>query len=212
MIEPSELINQSLVDEKELWKNYYRYRKGGNGKYHRNKLVEYHLPLLINIAEKIAWRQPSYIELDDLIQEGAPGLIKAVEEYDENRGTKFNTHAFIRIRRAIFESLRKIYQFYKFRDRQAEASLTDALEVDNTSIVDELQKKELYESMTYLMKGLTREELSVIKRYYFENKTLKEIGKIMDISPQAVQQKRDKILRTLEDRARRKKLGLENFE
>lgn len=45
------------------------------------------------------------LALDDLVQEGALGLLNAVDNYDPNRGTTFSTYAFWRIRGAITHAL-----------------------------------------------------------------------------------------------------------
>lgn len=45
------------------------------------------------------------IDLDDAIQEGIIGLIKAIKSYDETRSSKFSTYAFYVIKQAIVRNL-----------------------------------------------------------------------------------------------------------
>ncbi|MCB0357237.1 MAG: FliA/WhiG family RNA polymerase sigma factor, partial [Bdellovibrionales bacterium] len=63
-------------------------------------------PLIKFIAQKIAIRLPSNIELDDLISSGVIGLMDAIEKYDPTRDNKFKTYAEFRIRGSILDELR----------------------------------------------------------------------------------------------------------
>jgi RNA polymerase sigma-B factor len=56
----------------------------------RDQLVEMHLPLVEYLARRFAGRGEP---LDDLIQVGTIGLIKAVDRFDVERGVEFSTYA-----------------------------------------------------------------------------------------------------------------------
>ena len=64
----------------------------------KERLVEANMRLVINIARGYRSRQ---IPLEDLIQEGAIGLMQAVERFDPDRGFRFSTYATHWIRQAI---------------------------------------------------------------------------------------------------------------
>lgn len=64
----------------------------------RTRLIEANMRLVINIAR--AFRSNA-IPLEDLIQEGAIGLMQAVERFDPDRGFRFSTYATYWIRQAI---------------------------------------------------------------------------------------------------------------
>ncbi len=68
-------------------------------------IVEY-APLVRFIAQKIAARLPSNIELDDLISCGVIGLMDAIDKFDPTRDNKFKTYAEFRVRGAILDELR----------------------------------------------------------------------------------------------------------
>ncbi len=72
----------------------------------KGKLVLEYSPLIKFIAQKIAVRLPSNIELDDLISSGVIGLMDAIDKYDPTRDNKFKTYAEFRIRGAILDELR----------------------------------------------------------------------------------------------------------
>ncbi|MCB0361349.1 MAG: FliA/WhiG family RNA polymerase sigma factor [Bdellovibrionales bacterium] len=72
----------------------------------KDKLIMEYAPLIKFIAQKIAIRLPSNIELDDLISSGVIGLMDAMEKYDPSRDNKFKTYAEFRIRGSILDELR----------------------------------------------------------------------------------------------------------
>src|ERR1700690_1430356 len=72
----------------------------------KDKLIMEYAPLIKFIAQKIAVRLPSNIELDDLISSGVIGLMDAMDKYDVTRDNKFKTYAEFRIRGAILDELR----------------------------------------------------------------------------------------------------------
>src|ERR1700748_1505209 len=72
----------------------------------KDKLIMEYAPLIRFIAQKIAVRLPSNIELDDLISSGVIGLMDAIEKYDPTRDNKFKTYAEFRIRGSILDELR----------------------------------------------------------------------------------------------------------
>lgn len=72
----------------------------------KDLVIAEYAPLIKFIAQKIAMRLPSNIELDDLISSGVIGLMDAIDKYDETRDNKFKTYAEFRIRGSILDELR----------------------------------------------------------------------------------------------------------
>jgi RNA polymerase sigma factor for flagellar operon FliA len=72
----------------------------------RNQIIMDYAPLIKYIAQKIAARLPSNIDLDDLFSAGVIGLMDAIDKYDPSRENKFKTYAEFRIRGAILDELR----------------------------------------------------------------------------------------------------------
>lgn len=78
-----------------------RAAQAGDGKA-RQRLIESNMRLVINIAK--AYRSKA-IPLEDLIQEGAIGLMHAVERFDPDKGFRFSTYATHWIRQSIGRAL-----------------------------------------------------------------------------------------------------------
>lgn len=64
----------------------------------RQRLIESNMRLVINIARSYRCKA---VPLEDLIQEGAIGLMQAAERFDPTRGFRFSTYATHWIRQAI---------------------------------------------------------------------------------------------------------------
>jgi RNA polymerase sigma factor for flagellar operon FliA len=74
----------------------------------RAKLLSNYLPLVKNVAGRMAAGFPKSVELNDLINTGVIGLIEAFNNFDPGRGVKFETFAVPRIRGAILDELRAL--------------------------------------------------------------------------------------------------------
>jgi RNA polymerase sigma factor for flagellar operon FliA len=74
----------------------------------RMKLLSDYLPLVKNVAGRMAAGFPKSVELNDLVNTGVIGLIEAFNNFDPGRGVKFETFAVPRIRGAILDELRAL--------------------------------------------------------------------------------------------------------
>lgn len=69
------------------------------------EMVESNLRLVANIARKSRRFAGHILTLEDLIQEGCLGLMRAAQKFDYRRGYKFSTYASYWIRQAIFRAV-----------------------------------------------------------------------------------------------------------
>lgn len=92
----------SEVDTTRLWHSF----KESKSQEHRRLLIERFAHLVTITAGRLLGPLPAGVERDDLISSGILGLIKAVDQFDPDRGIKFETYAITLIRGAILEMLR----------------------------------------------------------------------------------------------------------
>ncbi|CDF39797.1 unnamed protein product [Chondrus crispus] len=75
----------------------------------KNTLVAANLRLVTSIARKVAstksTKSTAGIALDDMVQEGSVGLIRAAEKFDASRGYRFSTYATWWIRAYVMRSI-----------------------------------------------------------------------------------------------------------
>jgi RNA polymerase sigma factor (sigma-70 family) len=68
----------------------------------RTRLVEEHMGLVRSVAFRY---RDLGLPPEDLVQEGAIGLLAAIDDYDSTRGASFSTYAFWRVRAAVTHAL-----------------------------------------------------------------------------------------------------------
>ena len=95
LIKTSDLLTQE--QEKAL---AHKIKK--NDKNAFNAMVKANLRLVVKIAKK--YMTPEW-QLEDLVQEGNLGLLKAVEKFDPSKNVKFSTYASWWIKQAILRSI-----------------------------------------------------------------------------------------------------------
>jgi RNA polymerase sigma factor for flagellar operon FliA len=73
----------------------------------RERLILDHVPLLQHIAGRLSLELPAKVEREDLLGWGMLGLLAAADAWEPERGLKFSTYAYNRIRGAILDELRR---------------------------------------------------------------------------------------------------------
>lgn len=95
-VEQERLLGKLIVEENDPWA--------------REQLVRSNLRLVVSIAKRYGGRG---MGLGDLIEEGNLGLIRAVDYFDPDRGTRFSTYAawWIKqsIKRALLENVQPVH-------------------------------------------------------------------------------------------------------
>lgn len=127
----------------------------------RDKMVVANLKLVFSIAKKYLFSgQP----LDDLLQEGNIGLIKAVDRYDWRRGFKFSTYATWWIRQQVGrhvadkgKAIRLPVHVYEMTQRIAQAARAFELRHGHAPTVEEIAT--LVDMPTHKVVSLTRASL-----------------------------------------------------
>jgi len=74
----------------------------------REKVIQEFSPRLKFLAVRLASRVPFHVDVSDLIQAGAIGLMDAMKKFDPDKGAQFKTYAEFRIRGAMLDEIREM--------------------------------------------------------------------------------------------------------
>lgn len=158
----------------------------------KNKLIEHNLRLVAHVIKKY---YSNSVEQEDLISIGTIGLIKAIDSYKSDRGTKLATYAARCIENEI------LMYFRSQRKNSQDISVNEPIETDNEgnpltlidliatedTILDDIffvsMSKKLYEYINALESE--RDKTIIVLRYGLNNKkpmTQREVAKMLSIS------------------------------
>jgi RNA polymerase sigma factor FliA len=121
---PQAVQTLSIDATPELWARYRQTRTEAL----RDRLVLYYTPLVKQVVSKWFSNLPDHVSRDDLTSSGIIGLIKAVERFDPDKGFKFETFGYHRIRGAILDELRT-YDIMPRRLRLKAREVQKAIEI-----------------------------------------------------------------------------------
>lgn len=124
----------------------------------RDRMVRANLRLVVNIARGYVGKG---LALQDLIEEGNLGLLRAVEGFDPNVGTRFSTYASYWIKQSIKRAL--INSAKTIRIPAYMVELLSKWRRANVRLTDELGRTPTPEE-TARMLGLARKKLPIIKK------------------------------------------------
>ncbi len=251
------------IETQSLWDEF---RRTGDVEI-RNRLVEKYLYIVKYVSDRLQQKLPRSIPQEDIRSAASYGLIRAVENFDHKRGTRFETYCATRVKGAILDELRardwvprmirnNTSRMNTAREELARemgreptpAELAARLEISRDKVEamiresnfvsmfafsrceEEAQRGEgeerslIYEDKQseapferiflkdlsdHLMTSLTHREKMVILLYYVEDLSMKEIGKVLNISESRVSQIRTTTLAKLRTRVEEVRAALE---
>ncbi len=103
------------IAHQELWECC----RGDRADEGRRDLVNIYARIVKYVAGRMAIGLPHYVEFNDLVSAGLLGLIQAIDNFDHERGIKFETYAIPRIRGSILDELRSQDWFPRSLRRKA---------------------------------------------------------------------------------------------
>lgn len=74
----------------------------------REKVIGEFAPAIRYMAERLAFRLPPSLDVEDLIHAGIIGLMDAIGKYDPSKEAKFKTYAEFRIRGSMLDEIRSL--------------------------------------------------------------------------------------------------------
>jgi len=158
----------------------------------------------------------------DYFQFGIEGLSEAIDRFDPNYGTKFETYAIQRIRGKILDELRKIQikprplgpgepevqysnvSLNSSNDSEDGYNLQEILPNNEDTPEDIYDKNEAKELLVRAIKNLDERERLVLTLYYYENLNYKEIAEVLGITISRVSQIHTKIVNDLKKKLKNK--------
>lgn len=157
----------------------------------------------------------------DYFQFGIEGLSEAIERFDPEYGTKFETYAIQRIRGKIIDELRKIqskprttgesepirYKMLSLNescDGEDGYQLYETIPADVDSPDTVHNKNEEKELLLQALKELPERDRLIITLYYYENLSYKEIAEILKITVSRVSQVHTRIINELKGKLQKR--------
>ena len=158
----------------------------------RNKLIEHNLRLVAHIVKKF---EKNVSDTDDLISIGTIGLIKGIDSYSLDKGTRITTYSARCIENEIlmyFRTNKKLSKNISLNEQVGfdkdgnEITFIDILKTPDPNYIDDINMKDNIKMLNKYFNVLTdREKEIIVKRYGFlgyDEMTQKEIAKNMNIS------------------------------
>lgn len=127
--------------------------------------------LVVSNLKLVMWKAKEYrssnLSFDDLVQEGALGLMKAIEKFDYKKGFRFSTYAVHWIKQSILKALDEQSRTIKLSSNQRETlNKINSLQKDNLQLFGEyLTNQELSEVLNIDIKVI-QETLLLSKEPY----------------------------------------------
>ena len=184
----------SIEEEVELTKLI---KKGGPaGELAKNKLVTANLRFVVSVAKQYQHRG---LPLNDLINEGNIGLIKAAKKFDETRGFRFISYAVWWVRQSILLAIAAHKRIMCVP--QDEVERLSRIKHDDSHIDRKIDHESLAQEFNAVLKRILKErEAFIIRECYgvgCPEKGLDDIAKELGLTRERIRQIREKSIEKL---------------
>lgn len=165
------------------------------------------MPLVKTLANSVYRKMAANVELDDLVQYGAMGLIDALNKYDKNKCDEIRPYLLIRIKGAIYDGIRSDSWFPRGREKDYsligfENQVSPGFDDFSAPHSEIAHCKDIIDKIVKMTDKLTPKEKTVMLSY-LDGFDQKEIGEEMGISCDGVsfhyRNARDKIRKYLRE-------------
>lgn len=153
-------------------------------------------PLIISSIRRYYNKIDQY---DDLIQEGYEIILKAIENYNPNRGVKFLGYVKAMLRYGYLEKHRE-KQILSLNEPLEEGEFIDLLEGNEEDPVDAVIKKEEKYLLLESLNCLTERQKQVVVDYYINRLSIDEIANKLGISYRTVVNTKTQGIKKLKNR------------
>jgi RNA polymerase sigma factor for flagellar operon FliA len=203
------------MNNAELWQQF----KQNQSPILKKQIILNYVNLVHYVIHHSKFAINSILDERDYFQYGIEGLNEAIDRFDPDYGTKFETYAIQRIRGKIIDELRKLQS--KFKSDTNESSiesfytnvslsrspededgytLGEVIANDSESAAVTMEKTEMKEFLMSAIKDLQERDRLLLSLYYFENLNYKEIAELMKITVSRVSQIHSRIMKDLKSK------------
>jgi RNA polymerase sigma factor for flagellar operon FliA len=197
-----------------LWSQY----KASPNEELKKKITLNYLKLVHYVIHNNKFLNFDILDDRDYFQFGIEGLSEAIDRFDPDYGTKFETYAIQRIRGKIIDELRKIQIKPRSLSNNPEENnnivysnvslnhsyddedgymLYETLSDDSETPTEVTEKNEAKDLLVKTIKELGERERMIITLYYYEELSYKEIADVLNITVSRVSQVHTKIMAQL---------------
>jgi len=186
----------------------------------KKEIILRYMNLVHYVIRKSHLSKNNVIDERDFFQFGIEGLSEAIDRFDPDYGTKFETYAIQRIKGKIIDELRKIQSKLKVRDEEKSSTsypqnlsmnnqiededggyqLSEVIANEQVTQLDEVEDKEMKDLLVKALKQLNERDRLIISLYYYENLNYQEIAELMKITVSRVSQIHTKIINNLKSK------------
>ncbi|MEW6194123.1 MAG: sigma-70 family RNA polymerase sigma factor [Bacteroidota bacterium] len=186
----------------------------------KKQIILNYVNLVHYVIHKTNFNQNDLFDRRDFFQFGIEGLSEAIDRFDPDYGTKFETYAIQRIRGKIYDELRKYSPKYETvcEVEGTTVSVGSSVSLNSTVVEDDgmqlyeivsgnydepdeiLEKGELKEKLVGLIKFLNERDRTILSLYYYEELNYQEIAKLLNITVSRVSQLHSKIIKSLKQK------------
>ncbi|MEG8945580.1 sigma-70 family RNA polymerase sigma factor [Rosettibacter firmus] len=184
----------------------------------KKQIILNYINLVHYVIHKTNFNQNEIFDRRDFFQFGIEGLSEAIDRFDPDYGTKFETYAIQRIRGKIYDEIRKYTHRYEMACEDGNSSIGTTISLNNTFIEEEgmqmyemisdesanpneiLENNEIKEKLIQLIKELNDRDRTLLSLYYYEELNYQEIAKVLNITVSRVSQLHSKIIKTLKQK------------
>jgi RNA polymerase sigma factor for flagellar operon FliA len=204
------------MSNSELWREF----KNSPTPALKREIILRYLNLVHYVIKKSHLSTNQIVDERDFFQIGIEGLSEAVDRFDPDYGTKFETYAIQRIKGRIIDELRKLNTRIKssnsdentshfpqnislnneIEDEDGGYQLSEVITEEQKSQLDEVENNEMKELLVKALKQLSERDRLIISLYYYENLNYQEIAELLKITVSRVSQIHTKIIKNLKSK------------
>lgn len=157
------------------------------------QLVEQYVPLANKLAYQKKKTLPNFIDIEELKSAAYLGLVEAASRFDPSVGVVFSTFAYPRIFGAIHDYLREQGWLKKGTESVTMLSLDAPCGDDSEATVwrDTIEAKaedDIEESFEVITLNLDHQARTVLKHYFIDEYSMKEVGDMFGVSESRISQ------------------------